>query len=189
MQRCYHFSTHSWELRNLNRNWTGLQSHFDINIRPGESEIEKKILQKLILLLCIHVGGVQGRVNVGIERQFWWTLFLKYQKEKQVNAISREQSCFLQQTRHQNISWLKSKLLSGWNWGGPGFKKNDCQVWPTFPSEWGQWVTINHHQNYLSHRNPCEVQYEHWNLLEFLLLRTWDTLLTDCFTKDIKWIL
>lgn len=66
----------------------------------------------------------KGGVNVRIKSQFSWTLFLKDQKENQVNPISRKQSCLLQQAQHWNgSSQLKGKLVSGWNQGRPDFEE------------------------------------------------------------------
>lgn len=62
-----------------------------------------------------------------MKSQFSWILFLKYQKERQVNPISREQSCLLQQAWQWNSSsLLKSKLVSTRNQGRPDFEEK-CQ--------------------------------------------------------------
>lgn len=71
-------------------------------------------------MLEVYKGGV----DVRIKSQFSWTLLLKYQKENQVNPISREQSFLLQQAQHWNgSSRLKGKLVSGWNQGRPDFEE------------------------------------------------------------------
>jgi len=88
------------KLNRLYKIYKVLQSHFDINVRQGEFEIAKKILQNSDVCCAFMSEVYMGGVNVRIKSRFSRTLFLKYQKENQVNPISREQRCLQQQARY-----------------------------------------------------------------------------------------